>query len=82
MVYVCGRAAHSQYTAATDRGKELSVVHALYQHIMESLRSEIDYFDFGTSNEAAGREVNPGLLRQKCSYGGRAIVYNSFKITI
>lgn len=81
VVYVCNRAAHSQYTAATDRGKELSVVHALYQHIMDQLRSEVDYFDFGTSNEAAGREVNPGLLRQKCSYGGRAITYNTFKIT-
>ena len=82
VVYVCGRTAHSQYTAATKRGKELSVVHALYQHILDTLRSEIDYFDFGTSNEDNGHEVNSGLLRQKCSYGGRAIVYNSFKVDL
>lgn len=82
VMYISATAAHSQYTAASLRGKELSVIPAVYRYIMDELRGSVRWLDFGTSNEHGGREVNPGLLRQKCSYGGRAVVYPSYSLSI
>lgn len=80
VIYDTGLVAHSQYTAATPRGKELSLLPALYTRLIETCTAR--YFDFGTSNEDGGREVNPGLLRQKCSYGARAIIYPTYILTL
>ncbi|MGM9852672.1 MAG: GNAT family N-acetyltransferase [Muribaculaceae bacterium] len=83
VIYDTGMVAHSQYTAATPRGKELSAVTALYAHLIEEYTPGHRYFDFGTSNEAdAPGGVNPGLLRQKCSYGARAILYPTCTLTV
>lgn len=82
VMYVNPTAAHSQYTAATPRGKETAAVAGIYAHIIRDLQGTSRYLDFGTSNEDGGREVNPGLVRQKCSYGGRAIVYPTFTLDL
>lgn len=82
VVYVSPTALHSQYTAASPRGKELSVVPAIYSCIIDDYKGRVRWFDFGTSNEDDGRSVNPGLLRQKCSYGARAVVYDTFTIQL
>lgn len=82
VVYVSPTALHSQYTAASPRGKELSVVPAIYSCIIDDYKGRVRWFDFGTSNEDDGRSVNPGLLRQKCSYGARAVVYDTFTIEL
>lgn len=80
VLYINDTAIHSQYTAATPRGKQLSVVPALYQYIIDTYRDTSRWLDLGTSNEDGGREVNPGLLRQKCSYGARAVAYLTFTL--
>ncbi|MDE6287279.1 MAG: GNAT family N-acetyltransferase, partial [Muribaculaceae bacterium] len=82
VIYVSPTALHSQYTAASPRGKELSVVPAIYSRIIDDYKGRVRWFDFGTSNEDDGRSVNPGLLRQKCSYGARAVVYDTFTIDL
>ncbi len=82
VIYNTGLVAHSQYTAATPRGKELSAVTALYHTLIEDYTPHCRYFDFGTSNEDGGREVNPGLLRQKCSYGARAVLYPTLTLDL
>lgn len=83
VIYICGSVAHSQYTAASPEGKRLSVLPGLYSFIMEKCAAEgIRLFDFGTSNEDGGKKVNEGLLRQKCSYGGRGVVYETFTLDL
>lgn len=83
VVYITDTTVHSQYTAASPRGKELSVLPGLYRYIMDAFSgTEQRWFDFGTSNEDGGREVNAGLLRQKCSYGGRAVVYPTLTLDL
>ena len=83
VIYRCGQVAHSQYTAASPRGKELSVLPGLYRSIMDHCAAQgLRWFDCGTSNEDGGRRVNEGLLRQKCSYGGRAVTYDTYTLDI
>ena len=82
VMYFVGQVAHSQYTAATPQGWEKRVIPAIYNHIISHECASMRYLDFGTSNEDSGRYLNEGLVLQKCGMGGRAIVYQTFKVTL
>lgn len=79
VVYISTRCAHSQYTASSEEGRTLRVIPLIYKYILDSLPTGVQYFDFGTSNEDGGREINLGLIRQKCGFGGRAVIYPIYK---
>ena len=82
VMYFVGQVAHSQYTAATPKGWDLRVIPAIYNHIISHECASMRYLDLGTSNEDSGRYLNEGLVLQKCGMGGRAIVYQTFKVTL
>ncbi|MGM9804167.1 MAG: GNAT family N-acetyltransferase [Muribaculaceae bacterium] len=82
LFYYVGKVVHSQYTAATPQGWQLRVIPAIYHHVIANECHGMRYLDFGTSNEDSGRRLNEGLVLQKCGMGGRAIVYNSYKIDL
>lgn len=83
VMYNTRTAAHSQYTATTERGRAQRVLPALYSRIMDdTLAAGMQWMDFGTSNEEGGRVLNSGLIRQKCALGGRAIVYNAWAVEL
>lgn len=82
VMYYVGHVAHSQYTAATPKGWELRVIPAVYNHIIKNECEGMRYLDFGISNEDSGRYLNEGLVLQKCGMGGRAIVYETYKLTL
>ena len=73
--------AHCQYIATTKEGRDGKVLPLLFQHIIGTMTDK-RYFDFGTSNEDGGRTLNEGLIHQKCGFGARAIVYNSYFIDL
>ena len=58
------------------------MIPAIYQHIIANAGKDSRYLDFGISNEDRGRYLNEVLVLQKCGMGGRAIVYNTYKITL
>ncbi|MGN0214237.1 MAG: GNAT family N-acetyltransferase [Muribaculaceae bacterium] len=82
VMYYVGQVAHSQYTAATPEGWDLRVIPAIYNHIIKHECEGMRYLDFGISNEDSGRYLNEGLVLQKCGMGGRAIVYETYKLTL
>lgn len=83
LLYICGHVVKSQYIAATPRGFEVNAIDYLFDNLLRQFAAEgYLYFDFGPSCEEGGRVLNQGLLSQKVGYGGRAIVYNTFKISI
>ena len=82
VIYSIGGVLHSQYTAATPQGWQYRVIPAIYQYIIANAGKDSRYLDFGISNEDRGRYLNEGLVLQKCGMGGRAIVYNTYKITL
>jgi hypothetical protein len=79
--FVAGPVVHIQYPHATPTGKDDGVMDLLYTTLMEQARQcpEIRYFDFGTSNEAAGRYLNETLVAQKEGFGGRGVAYRIFR---
>lgn len=76
--------AHAQYCSATPVGKKIGVLDYLYMCVIENYRMQQDirFFDFGTSNEEAGRVLNDSLIQFKESFGGRGIVYKSYRISL
>ena len=43
---------------------------------------DIKYFDMGTSVEDGGSVLNEGLIFQKEGFGGRAVVYDTYKMDL
>ena len=80
LIYDCAGVAHVQYIATTQEGRDNYVLPYLFDHLINETFKDRKYFDFGISNEDHGRYLNEGLAKQKCYMGGRAIVYNTYKI--
>ena len=84
VIYEMPPAVHVQYIAATPRGKEDNVHKFLFLSLLERYAqdSRFQYFDFGTSNEDGGHVLNEGLVANKEGFGGRGVVYETYRLTI
>lgn len=82
VMYLTDTVAHCQYIASSDKGLEMNILPLLFDHIITDVKPKVRYFDFGTSNEDGGLLLNEGLIRQKASFGARAVAYTSFIIDL
>jgi hypothetical protein len=82
VIYVAGGVLHLQYAAATSEGKDLYAVDIIYHEVINRLMPGYKWFDFGTSNEDAGRYLNVGMVHHKEEMGGRSIVYPMFTLNV
>lgn len=73
---------HLQYAAATPSGKETYAVDAIYHELLSRIAPGRRYFDFGTSNEDAGRYLNAGMVRHKEEFGGRSVAYPAYRLNL
>ncbi len=82
LLYITPQVVHTQYISATEEGKHLHAIDAIFHKILTEDYRTCKYFDFGTSNEDRGRYLNEGLIYQKEGFGGRAVCYDWYEITI
>lgn len=82
VIYLDRGVIHLQYAACTPRGKELYATDVIYHELIFNLLPGNSYFDFGTSNEDAGRYLNEGMVRHKEEFGGRSIAYDIYELEI
>lgn len=83
LAYVSHVCVHCQYIATTREGREQDVLAPLFECMMNHYKREgRKYFDFGISNEDGGRLLNPGLNRQKTSFGGSGVAYETYEINV
>jgi hypothetical protein len=74
---------HAQYTAASERGYEVSALDAVFESAIESAqRASARYFDFGVSTEDSGRTLNDGLYRFKSEFGGGGMVHEFYELDL
>lgn len=81
-IYDTGVVAHSQYAATTPEARKRHYLTALYHHLLTEVFPSRRYFDFGTSNEQAGRMLNAGLLGQKHSMGATGVAYTRYTLNL
>lgn len=79
ILYLTPKVIHTQYISASEEGKRLHALDALFHQLITEKYQDYQYFDFGTSNEDHGRHLNEGLIYQKEGFGGRSIVYDTYE---
>lgn len=83
VIYLNRNVIHLQYVACSPKGKELFAADMIYHDLVYNrLSSGFDYFDFGISNEDAGRYLNEGLVSHKEVFGGRSVVYDTYEMDV
>lgn len=82
VVYETDRVAKAQYIAANDRGQAVGALDLIFTKLLCEEYFNKPYFDFGTSDEKDGTQVNKGLLDQKEGYGARVMVHDHYEIDV
>jgi hypothetical protein len=82
LVYESANVAHAQYIAGAEEAKREGALECIFEELLERRYAAIRYFDWGISTEQAGRWLNPGLVQNKDSYGGRGVVYDSYELDL
>lgn len=82
VVYETATVAHCQYMSTTARGRALGAMDVLVDHLLTKVYAHKKYFDFGISTEQQGQYLNQGLVRNKESYGARAVVHDFYELPL
>jgi Acetyltransferase (GNAT) domain len=82
LIYETDVVAHAQYIAGTEEGYAEHALDSIVDRLLEVEYREKRWFDFGVSTTDEGRVLNPGLMRNKESYGARSIVYDTYRIEL
>lgn len=72
--------AHVQYISANEDKQQLGTLDFLFEFLITKRFNEKRFFDFGTSNENQGRNVNEGLLYWKECFGARSIALPFYEV--
>jgi hypothetical protein len=79
IVYETSQVAHTQYLASSDEGKKVGALDAVIEYLVNEYYCSKKYFDFGISTEKNGIYLNEGLIHQKETFGGRAVVHDFYE---
>ena len=83
VIYCVGDVAHAQYIGSTDVGRRNGLLDALFDHVIERCAEEGNtWFDFGVSTLQGGRVLNESLAFQKEGFGGRGVVYDTYRFSL
>lgn len=80
VIYESAQVAHVQYISANEEGKECHALDAIFDHLLNQVYAAKRFFDFGISNEDAGRVLNSGLVEQKEGFGARTVVHDHYHL--
>jgi hypothetical protein len=82
LIYENQNIVHTQYLANSDEGRDLGALDLLIDYLIKDIYKNKKYFDFGISNEDAGRYLNTGLIAQKEGFGARAVAHDFYELEI
>ena len=82
ILYFMKNVIHVQYISASNLGKDCGAIDLLFDHLINKKFQHIPIFDFGQSTEQMGNYLNENLIFQKEGFGGRGIVYETYKYTL
>ncbi len=79
IVYIYPNLVHTQYLCANDIAREVGALDATIDFVMTNFMAGKEWLDFGISTENDGSYLNLGLINQKETFGGRTVVYYTWK---
>lgn len=81
-VFESKHVAHSQYISGDENKNVLGSLDFLHIHLVNEVFKDKKYFDFGTSNENNGLQINKGLQFWKEGFGARTLTQDFYKVKI
>ncbi|CDF80235.1 conserved hypothetical protein [Formosa agariphila KMM 3901] len=72
--------AHSQYISGNASKNILGSLDVLHAYLIEQVFKDKLYFDFGTSNENDGKQLNAGLQFWKEGFGARTVIQDFYSL--
>ncbi|NJX14694.1 GNAT family N-acetyltransferase [Tamlana crocina] len=81
-MFLTENVAHCQYISGNADKNQLGSLDFLFQHLIKNVFVEKAYFDFGSSNENDGKNINTGLQFWKEGFGARTMVQEFYSINI
>ncbi len=82
VLYLTPQTVHAQYISASQEGKHLRVIDAIYDRILNEDFAMGPIFDFGKSTEDHGHVLNESLIYQKEGFGARGVCYDTYEIDL
>ncbi len=82
LVYESEFVAHAQYIASSENGRRLGALDLIIDELIEQRYATKTFFDFGISTDRQGRYLNEGLLRNKESFGARALMFDCYELDL
>lgn len=82
LMYYAGPVAHNQYTAISPDGFRSNALEAIINHIISKECDGRRWWDFGTSCEHGGRELNATLNAKKYYLGCRPVLYTTYTLSL
>jgi hypothetical protein len=83
LAFVSPKAYHAQYIASSEKGYAVCALDAVFEKaIDDAVMDAKRYFDFGTSNEDAGRILNEGLYQFKSEFGGAGVAHEYYELSL
>ncbi len=82
VLYLTPQTVHAQYISASQEGKHLRVIDAIYDRILNEDFAMCPIFDFGKSTEDHGHVLNESLIYQKEGFGARGVCYDTYEIDL
>ncbi len=79
ILFITPQVIHTQYIAASEKGKEMGALDLLFDDIIHQRKWNASYIDFGKSTEDEGNYLNANLIHQKEGFGGRGVVYDTYE---
>jgi hypothetical protein len=79
VLFVMKNVVHVQYISAGEVGKQIGALDCIFDELINKTYKDIPVFDFGQSTEDMGNYLNESLIFQKEGFGGRGIVYETYK---
>ena len=70
---------HTLFLCANDIAREVGALDATIDFVMTNFMAGKEWLDFGISTENDGSYLNLGLINQKETFGGRTVVYYTWK---
>jgi hypothetical protein len=82
VLFTSSTVAHSQYSASSRRGYEVSALDAVFEYCLEQARQRVRYFSLGVSTEQNGCRLNSDLYQFKTEFGGGGIVHDFYQLEL
>ena len=79
VLFIMENIVHVQYISANEEGKELGALDFLFDRLINIELHHLPIFDFGQSTENSGKYLNENLIFQKEGFGGRGVIYETYK---